>query len=203
MKTLLRLDCSSRLHASISRELSKFFEEKWLQANPNGTVIYRDLIKSNVPHVNEAAIIGFNSAPEHMTNDLIEATEVSAGLIQELRQADEVLISSPLYNLNVPSSLKAYFDQVVRHGHTFDIDETGYHGRLTKIKAYLITVKGGVVKGTPFEKFDFQDPYLEAILNYIGISVEKLFSVEGTAHEHLAEKNKNEIKNEIRNHFKN
>ncbi|NAS11431.1 NAD(P)H-dependent oxidoreductase [Poritiphilus flavus] len=96
-----------------------------------------------------------------------------------------------------------YFDTVVRHGHSFNVDEMGHHGLLTEIRAYLITTKGGLIKGTAFEKFDFQTPYLEAILNFIGISVVKQFSIEGTANEHLVEKNKSEIKKEIRSYFNN
>ncbi len=203
MKTLLRLDCSSRSNGSISKELSAYFESRWLEANPTGNIIYRDLIKSNVPHITEATITGFNTPVGQMTSGLLEATKWSDSLIEELRRADDVVISSPLYNNNIPSSLKAYFDQVVRYGHTFNIDEKGYHGLLTETKVCLITVKGGVMKGTPFEKFDFQESYLEAILNYMGISVEKLFSLEGTAHEHLVEKNKTEIKRDINNYFKN
>ncbi len=201
MKTLLRLDCSAKTEGSISKELSSYFTEKWLEAHPTGTIVHRDLTKIDLPHIKEDTIIGFNTAKEEMTDRLLEVTSLSDELIGELKGANEVLISSPMYNLTIPSSLKAYLDLVVRKDHTFGIDENGYHGHLTDIKGYLITTKGGIMKGTPYEKFDFQDPYLRAILNYIGVSVEKLFSVEGTAHVESVEKIKRTTKKEIVSYF--
>jgi FMN-dependent NADH-azoreductase len=201
MKTLLRIDCSSRVDDSHSRRLADFFERKWLETNPEGRVLYRDLVKVQVPHINYNTIRGFNTPPELLTEDLKEATALSNKLIEELKSVDELLISCPLYNLGIPSNLKAYIDQVVRLGYTFTIDKNGYRGLLSHIRAHLISAKGGVFKGTPMEQYNFQDPYLEAILNFMGIEMAGLFSLEGTVQEELLNNNTKALQRAISNYF--
>jgi len=193
MKKLLRIDCSSRIEGSHSRALANYFEKNWRESNPKGQVIYRDLAKQQLPHIQNKTIEGFYTPKEYQNSETIKATALSDELITELKSADEILISSPLYNLNIPSNLKAYIDQVVRIGHTFNINEKGYYGLLKNKMAYIITVKGGTYKGTPMEQFDFQEPYLKAILGHIGICVSKVFSMEGTSDVNLLSKNKESV----------
>jgi len=202
MKKLLRLDCSSRISGSHSRELADYFEKKWMAANSDGIVIRRDLAKQQLPHIQNNTIEGFYTPVEHMTPESKKATALSDELITELKSANEILINSPLYNLNTPSNLKAYLDQVVRIGHTFNINENGYYGLLENKMAYLITVKGGAYKGTPMEKYDFQKPYLQAILGHMGIKTQGLFSLEGTSDSKIVEQNKHVVKNSIDQSFK-
>lgn len=189
MKTLLRIDCSARSQGSHSRKLADYFEKNWKMANPNGKVIYRDLAKEQIPHINSKTIEGFYTPSNLLTNETKQATALSDQLIGELKNANEILISSPLYNLSTPSNLKAYIDQVVRIGHTFNTNEEGYYGLLKNKISYLITVKGGVYKNTPMEQYDFQDHYLQAILGFMGINTKEIFSLEGAADEEMLEKN--------------
>ncbi|AUP77939.1 FMN-dependent NADH-azoreductase [Flavivirga eckloniae] len=202
MKTLLRIDCSSRTEGSHSRTLANYFEESWKIANPNGTIIYRDLAKQDLPHIQNNTIEGFYTPIEHMSPEIKEATALSDELIEELKSADDILISSPLYNLNIPSNLKAYLDQVVRIGYTFNINENGYYGLLEEKSAYLVTVKGGVYKGTFMEPYDFQEPYLRAILGHMGIKTQELFSLEGSSDQQTLKQNKVILENEINQSFK-
>jgi FMN-dependent NADH-azoreductase len=202
MKKLLRIDCSSRIIGSHSRELADFFEKKWLIKNPDGMVIRRDLVKQPLPHIQNNTIEGFYTPIQFATSESKEATALSEELISELKSAHEVLISSPLYNLNIPSNLKAYFDQVVRIGHTFDINENGYNGLLENKKAFIITTKGGVYKDTSMEKFDFQEPYLKAILEHMGIKTQEIFSLEGTSESKILEENKLALHKEIKQSLK-
>lgn len=182
MTTLLRIDASSRTEGSHSRSLADFAEARWKERNPNGKVIYRDLVKTAIPHIHNDTIAGFYTPADTMTLALKEATALSDELIAELKSADQILISSPLYNLSVPSNLKAWIDQVTRVGHTFGITEEGaYYGLLKGKKAYLALVKGGSYAGTPMEAYDFQGPYLRSILQHMGIEVTEVFSLEGSS----------------------
>lgn len=202
MKTLLRIDCSSRTKGSHSRTLADYFEENWKAANPKSTIIYRDLVKHQLPHIQNNTIEGFYTPIEHLSPENKKATALSDELIAELKSADEILISSPLYNLNIPSNLKAYLDQVVRIGHTFNINENGYYGLLEDKLAYLVTVKGGIYKGTFMEQYDFQEPYLKAILGHMGIKVQELFSLEGSSDNQTLEQNKIMLESTINQSFK-
>lgn len=180
MKTLLRIDCSSRITGSHSRELANYFEKKWKEVNVDGTIIRRDLSTQQLPHIQNNTIEGFYTPAEHMTPESKKATALSDELIGELVDADEILISSPLYNLNIPSNLKAYLDQVVRIGYTFNINEKGYYGMLENKIAHIITTKGGIYKGSPLEQYDYQEPYLQTILGHMGIKNQKKYALEGT-----------------------
>ncbi|SNY94549.1 FMN-dependent NADH-azoreductase [Flagellimonas pacifica] len=202
MKKLLRIDCSSRISGSHSRELADYFEKKWTIVNPDGIVIRRDLAKEPPPHIHNNTIEGFYTPNEYCTPEIKEATVLSDKLIAELKSVNEILINSPLYNLNVPSNLKAYVDQIVRIGHTFNINESGYYGLLKNKIAYLITAKGGVYKGTPMEQYDFQEPYLKAILGHMGIETRRLFSLEGASDSKVIEHNKLALRNDIDQSFK-
>ncbi len=44
---------------------------------------------------------------------------LSDQLIEELREADDIVISSALYNFGMPSGLKGWIDHIVRFGGTF------------------------------------------------------------------------------------
>lgn len=148
MKTLLRIDSSSRTQGSHSRELADYLETKWRALYPSGKVIYRDLVTSVIPHIHNTTIQRFYTSKERMTEEVVAATALSDQLIKELSVADEILISSPLYNLNIPSNLKAYIDHIVRIDHTFGIHKDGsYYGLLKDKKAYLALVKGGTYYG--------------------------------------------------------
>ena len=45
--------------------------------------------------------------------------------VQELRDADVIIIGLPMYNFGVPSTLKAWFDHVARAGETFRYSSAG------------------------------------------------------------------------------
>jgi len=73
-----------------------------------------------------------------------------------------------MHNFAIPSSLKAWIDQIVRLGKTFGYGPSGVRGLLAKKRVIVVTARGGAYpKGTPAEKFDFQEPYLRHILGFI------------------------------------
>lgn len=122
MKTLLRIDASARAAGSYSRALADYVQERWQQTYPAGQIIVRDLAGAPVPHLDQATIAAFQAATPDVPPSPNAALALSTTLIDELRAADLVLLSTPLYNFNVPSPLKAYFDHVVRTGQTIDAE---------------------------------------------------------------------------------
>lgn len=172
MKTLLRIDSSIRLSDSCTRELTGYSEEAWLRKNPDGNVIRCCLMKNPVPHLTQEVFNTFQLSDESsITNSLSDT------LIDEIKCADHLLIGSPLYNLGLPSSLKAYFDHIVRSGITFEAVNGGYRGLLGEKRATIITARAGY--SSPESHDDFQKDYLEQILAFIGIKHVETVSVEG------------------------
>jgi FMN-dependent NADH-azoreductase len=96
---------------------------------------------------------------------------LSETLIAELEEADEVVIGVAMHNFSVPASLKLWIDQIARNGRTFSYTAGGPQGLLRGKKATLLSASGGVYEaGTPAGAMNFAEPYLKAVLGFIGIT---------------------------------
>lgn len=167
MTHILHLDSSPRGERSISRALTKQFINVWKQVRPNDAITYRDLGRYPVPAIDEAWIAAAFSPPEQLTPLLETALMISDELIEELLNANLYVFGIPMYNYSVPASFKAYIDQVVRVRRTFVVGADGYEGLLRNKKALVITTRGGSYAGEPL---DFQEPYLRAVFDFVGIT---------------------------------
>jgi FMN-dependent NADH-azoreductase len=105
-------------------------------------------------------------------------------LIEELQAADTIVIGAPMYNFSIPSSLKAWIDQIVRLGKTVGYGPNGRQGLLARKKVVVITSRGAAYeKGTALGAFDFQEPYLLHILAFIGLTDVTFIHAENQARE--------------------
>ncbi len=195
MKTLLRIDASIRKKGSYSRDIGDFFQSQWEIKNPEGRIINRDLAEQNVPHINQRLTEAF-----YWEGNTHEILSLSDQIIKEVMACDTLLITSALYNFSLPSSLKSYIDHLVRINKTFSQGSDGrYLGLMKNKQAIIVTSKGGIYKGTNYGHLDFQDPYLKAVLNFIGIQMIEVFSIEGTKDVKYAENSLSTIKSHILN----
>jgi FMN-dependent NADH-azoreductase len=182
MHTILRVDASSRGAGSVSRTLGDYFEATWLDRNPRDRVIRRDVAAEPIGHIVERTIAGFYTPSGQLTDELRAATALSDLLIDEIQEADVLLLTVPMYNFSLPSALKAWIDHIVRIGHTFSYDGTSFTGLVTGRRAYVVCAfgAGGYLEGGSFAAADFVQPYLRFILNFLGIQDVRFFAVEGT-----------------------
>ncbi|MEU0966516.1 NAD(P)H-dependent oxidoreductase [Streptomyces sp. NPDC005917] len=170
MATLLHID-SSLLPggASASRAVTDAFRTAWQEQHPGGTVIYRDLAADPVPHITAAAHSAGFADPATHTPEQADAFADRVKLIEELEQADAVLIGAPMYNFTIPSTLKAWLDNVVLFGRTM--------GETPSAKGTPVTVVasrgGSYAPGTPREPFEYVQNYLTAVLgDGLGLDVD-------------------------------
>jgi FMN-dependent NADH-azoreductase len=167
---LLRVDSSARRN-SVSRHLTAHFAEAWQQEHPDGTVIERDLSTTVVPHITDEWVHAVHSNPATLTPEQKKVLQLSDALVEELLEADTIVIGAPMHNFAIPAPLKGWIDQVVRVGKTVLFAAAGPQGLLKGKKVYVITTRGGAYRsGTPTERFDFQEPYLRHILAFIGLT---------------------------------
>ena len=176
---LLRIDASARTDGSHSRRVGDIVEAQWRRAHPHGERVHRELALAAPTHLAQATITGFNTPPEQLTPALREATALSDALVSEVRRADTLLIAAPMYNFGAPSALKAWVDQIVRAGHTFQFGADGPRGLLQTRLAVLALVCG--VPGALGSPVDFLSPHLEAVLRFIGVQRVVTLHVGGTA----------------------
>jgi FMN-dependent NADH-azoreductase len=168
MPNLLVVEVSPRFDYSTSRKLTSTFVDKWKTEHPDGTVVVRDLAKSNLPFVDLPWIGGAFTPPEQHSPESAASIKISNDLVAELKMADHIVIGTPLYNFNVPAALKAWIDHVVRVGVTFTM---AYEGLLKGKKATIILTSGSDFSpGTPYESYNQGAPYLRQILGFIGIT---------------------------------
>lgn len=170
MAHILHIDASPRGESSHSRTLSQEFMNHWKAANPSDAITYRDLGRNPVPHVDEAWIGGAFMPSTMHTPEMAQAVKISDDLVDEFLAADRYVFGVPMYNLNVPSTFKAYIDQIVRVGRTFAVDANGYKGLVEGKKMLFITARGSDFRPEFMAPFDFQEPYVRAIFGFMGVT---------------------------------
>lgn len=170
MTQILHIDSSPRGERSHSRQLTRAFVEDLKGSHPDATVVYHDLGHQPVPPVDEPWIAAAYSDPATHTPELKQAIALSNQLVDELLASDILVIGAPMYNFSIPSTLKAYIDQIVRAGRTFTFP--GYEGLATGKKAFIFCARGGgdYGVGEQMEAANFQDPYFKTIFGMIGIT---------------------------------
>ncbi|MGW2563276.1 FMN-dependent NADH-azoreductase [Streptomyces sp. NPDC001514] len=149
MATLLHIDSAVFPQGSASREVTAAFVKSWLEEHPEGKVVYRDLAANPLPHLDIAAVSA--GADDALRRELAD----------ELAAADAVLIGAPMYNFTIPSTLKAWLDQVIIVGHNAGSPD----GPVAGTPVTVVASRGGsYAPGTPREDFEFVQNYLEKVL---------------------------------------
>jgi FMN-dependent NADH-azoreductase len=177
MSRILHLDASPRGERSISRQLSREFIEQWKRLHPADSVIYRDVGHTPPPHVTENWVIGAFTPPDTHPPEAQAAMRFSDALIDEFLSADRYVFGVPMHNFCMPSTFKAYVDQIVRVGRTFTAE---WKGLAVNKKMLVLTARGGqYAPGSPTASFDHQEPWLRTIFGFIGITDLRFIHADG------------------------
>ncbi|HGW3908757.1 TPA: NAD(P)H-dependent oxidoreductase [Acinetobacter baumannii] len=128
-------------------------------------ITIRNLAEMNLP-VLDLEIFQALRGAENVNQDIQQIVTLSDELIAELKNADLLIIGAPMYNLNVPTQLKNWFDLVARARQTFRYTETYPQGLVEGVKAVVVSSRGGIHVGQETEAVT---PYLKAVLGLMGI----------------------------------
>ncbi|WDO11472.1 FMN-dependent NADH-azoreductase [Flavobacterium sp. WW92] len=180
MKKILHIISSPRGDASMSIKLGNAIIEKLQAAYPDSQVKEHDLLKDRFPHLDEMHIASFFTPEENRSAQNKEAIRPSDEAIQEITDADIIVIGTPLFNFGIPSSLKAWIDHIARAGVTFKYDENGPEGLVKGKKVYVAMASGGIYSDGPMASYDFAVPYLRSALGFLGMNDITVYRVEGT-----------------------
>lgn len=181
MKKILHVISSPRGAASFSIKLGNAIVDKIKTTYPGSIVKEVNLVDMQFPHLEEAHLTSFFTPPENRTPENMAAVKHSDTAIQEIIDADIVVLGAPMYNYTIHSSLKAWLDHIVRAGVTFKYDENGLEGLIKGKKVYIAETTGAIYSEGPMQSYDFAAPYLKTILSHIGLSDITIFRIEGTA----------------------
>lgn len=178
MTTILQLNASMFGDAGQSSHLADAFVARLAARETDSRVIRRDFASEPVPHLTADRFNAILAAPDQRDERQVAEAAASDAYLGELLAADVVVIGLPMYNFNIPSTLKAWFDHVARAGTTFRYTPKGPEGLLKNKRAIVIVTSGGKYSGTGF---DLQSPYVRQFLGFIGIEDVKFVYAEGLA----------------------
>jgi len=205
MTTILNIEASARRtdnsvqeYNSISKMLSANFIQKWQAANTEDKVIYRDIGLNPPEFVSQDWIAAVFTPDEEKTAEQKKLLTLSDTLIDEVAQADIIVISSPMYNYGMPAVLKAWFDQVIRINKTFSFDLARGNFPIEPIMSgkqlVLISSSGefGFEMGGIREKMNHLGPHVETVSKYLG--VEAFYEIKSEYQEFADERHQQSLK---------
>lgn len=162
---VLHINASSRYEGSLTRAVSAQLTE--ILAGQYEVKVQQRDVASGLPFINEEWINANFTDPTERSDTQKQALTFSNKLINEVKDADILVIAVPIYNFGIPAALKAWIDLIARARETFRYTENGPVGLLENKKVYLVMASGGV----PLEsEVDFASQYLKFFMQFIGIS---------------------------------
>ncbi|HEY9345009.1 MAG TPA: FMN-dependent NADH-azoreductase [Inquilinus sp.] len=179
MSRILFVTSSPRGAASLSTKVATALVDRLQAQSPGASVVHRDLAAQPLPHIGEDFLAAQALPAETRSPAQQAALALSETLVQELFAADTIVIASAMINFGLASTLKSWFDYLLRAGVTFRYDETGVHGLVSGKKVYLVEARGGVYSEGPYKPFDFQEPYLRHVFGFIGLTDVESIAIEG------------------------
>lgn len=182
MGTLLFVTSSVFGSDSKSRQIGAEFVAGWGKAHPGIAVVERALSPSSMPHLTQEMIVAWTLPADKRSTPQRETAAFADALIAEVERADVIVVAAPMYNFTISSTLKAWIDHLARAGRTFRYTAAGPEGLLKGKKVFIVTGRGGIYSGeSPARGMDFQEPYLRAMLRFLGLDDVTFIHVEGLA----------------------
>ena len=164
---ILQVNSSARREASHSNRLANRIVERLREDAPDAMLTVRDLGADPHPVLDEAALGALFTPPAQRTPGQAARVALDDALIEQVKDADVVVLGVPMYNFGVPAQLKNWIDAIMRAGVTFRYTEKGPEGLLKGKKVYVALARGGLYRGTPA---DTQVPYLQTVLGFLGMT---------------------------------
>ena len=178
MNRILYLRSSLFGHDSVSNQLADEFLEGLKARKPGARVTTLDLAKDSLPHLGSEEFAAWTVPDEQRSDAQRELAALSDQLIDALFAHDTLVLAVPMYNLGIPSTLKAWIDRVARAGKTFRYTAEGPIGMVNDVRAYVFFARGGVYRET---SLDTQTGHLRAVLGLMGITDVETVYAEGLA----------------------
>ena len=179
MAKILRIECSPRGPSAHSRRMTDELMARLAQVHPVSTVIDRDLAQSPPPQIDAGFAAAMRESQTAERAAGVAALAHSEQLIGELEATDLLVIGMPMHNYTVPANFKAWIDQVVRFGRTFESTPEGKVGKLADRPTFVVVAAGGYFMPPRARQPDFLTPYLGSILATLGIRDVTVLPLEG------------------------
>ena len=167
MREALFITSSANGEESVSGRLAAEYEAQLIDAHPEIRILRRDVGVDTLPHLTAETVAAIRGTPQTEAEQAARA--LSDSLVAEMQSAELIVITSPMYNFGMSSTLKAWFDHVLRAGVTFRYSEAGPEGLLKDKKAVVIESRAGHYSDGPGSAMDSQEPHIRTLLGFMGI----------------------------------
>ncbi|MEL7586443.1 MAG: NAD(P)H-dependent oxidoreductase [Prolixibacteraceae bacterium] len=181
MKNILHVISSFNGEGSYSVKLGNRIIERIKGVYPDSQVAVKHLVEEEFPHLNKDVVGAFYTPVENRTDAQQKLLRVSDEAIQQIFDADIIVIGAPLYNFGISSALKAWIDHIARAGVTFRYTENGPEGLVKNKKVYIAMSSGGIYSSGRMQAYDFVSPYLRTVLGFLGMTDVEVVRAEGTS----------------------
>lgn len=162
---ILRVDASASVSSSNSKKLGDELITR-LQSRYAATTVQQRDLNRDIYFVDESWV-GANFTPaDQRSDEQKQRLAFSDQLIDEVMQADHIVLTTPMYNFGIPATLKAWIDLICRAGVTFHYTSDGPVGLVRDKQVDVIITTGGVPLGSAV---DFVSDYLKQVFRFIGI----------------------------------
>lgn len=171
MKKLLHIIATPRGNESRTLKISNTFIEFFQNKHPEWAVDELNLYKEELPSLSTKTLDGkyILLSGGDLSDELKKEWANVLKHIERFLSADAYLLSAPMWNFSIPYQLKHYLDIIVQPKFLFRYTPKGAEGLVKNKQLLLIASRGGDYNSANMHKFDFQEPYLRAIFNFIGI----------------------------------
>jgi FMN-dependent NADH-azoreductase len=184
MTSLLRIDASAQLEdRSLTRRMTTLFIDEYRRHVPSAGIVDRDVGHLPVPPIDHRFIHAAFTPPEKREAWMTERLALSDQLIDEVIDADILVMGAPMYNYGIPSTLKAWIDHVARIGRTFSFDLSRGDKPITPIlsgkRLVVLSSRGefGFEPGGMRAHMNALDPAIAACAHYFGVSSDEIETV--------------------------
>jgi FMN-dependent NADH-azoreductase len=186
MARLLYIEASPRKERSASIEVSRAFLETYQTTHPDDEIETLDIWAADLPSFNGEALAakyaGLNGVP--LTQEQTAVWNEIRRLAAPFLVADKLLLAVPLWNFGIPYRLKQLIDLISQKDILFSFDGYGLQGLLKARKALVVYARGldylSKTSSTPAATYDFQKPYMETWLRFVGVTEISSIVVEKT-----------------------
>lgn len=164
---------------SKTEKVLEVFLNAYKQKHSDDELIMVNLFEKGVPEVDAELLHAWNvlnSGGDFNKLSASQQKKVAAfnDSTAQFLSADKVIIANPLWNLNIPTRLKAWFDTISVAGKTFHYTASGPEPLTSGKKALHIQSAGGT-----YNNQDFASQYVKAMLNFVGVADVAKISIEG------------------------
>ena len=161
---------STKLVAQIATQMK--------QLHPDAELTHRDLTAQPLPYFDAEMAMALSTPAAEQTEAQVALANLSSQLVDEVKNADILIIGVPMYNFGIPAQLKSWIDLICRAGLTFNYTATGPVGLLADRPVYIAAARGGMHEGKPS---DSQTPFIKTVLGFLGLHDVRIVYAEGLA----------------------